>query len=129
MKTIKSVEKGRNFENRVADLFSLLGYNVKTDLLIAGRQVDLFIEDRSGPLSRKYIVECKDQASPVTSAQYDSFLGRLDAAKKMEPKLRGIIVSSVGFVKEVKAQGSYNDTELITISDLEKSIIDFSSYV
>lgn len=124
------MEKGRSFENKVANLFTLWGYHVKKDLLIAGRQVDLLIEYRSGPFSHKYIVECKDQASPVTSAQYDSFLGKINAAKKeIDPKLRGIIVSSVGFVKEVKAQSNYNDIELIAISELEKSIIDFSSYV
>lgn len=130
MNTISSVEKGRHFENRVANLFTLWGYNVKKNVLIAGRQGDLLIEHRNGPLSHMYLVECKDQSDPVTSAQYDSFLGKINAAKKeIDPKLRGIIVSSVGFVKEVKAQSNYNDIELIAISELEKSIIDFSGYV
>ena len=131
MNTISSVKKGRNFENRVANLFSLLGYDlIEKNLSIASRQIDLFIEDRQRPFSHKYIVECKDQATPLTSAQYDSFLGKLNAAKnEIDPKLRGIIVTTVGFVKEVKAQSNYNDIELITIYELEKSIIDFSGYV
>jgi len=130
LKTNSAVEKGKRFEDRVANLFSLLGYEVKKDLLIAGRQIDLFIVDRSGPLSREYIVECKNQAIPVTVAQFDAFQGRITSAKyQLNPKIRGIMVSTVGFVNKVKKQSDYNDFELITISELEKSIIDFSNYI
>ncbi|HEX3126599.1 MAG TPA: HEAT repeat domain-containing protein [Thermoanaerobaculia bacterium] len=121
--------QGRAFERRVGMLFELLGYRVETNRLIAGRQVDLFLEDRSGPLSRSYIVECKDQANPVNTSQYDAFRGRLSAARhEISPKLRGIIVASVGFVKEAKAQALHEDVELLTISELESSVIDFRQY-
>ncbi len=120
---------GRAFERRVGMLFELLGYRVEPNRLIAGRQVDLFLEDRSGPLSRLYVVECKDQASPVNTAQYDAFRGRLMAARhEISPKLRGILVASVGFVKEAKAQALHEDIELLTISELESSVIDFRQY-
>jgi len=110
-------------------LFELLGYRVDTDRLIAGRQVDLFLEDRSGPLARFYIVECKDQARPVNTVQYDAFRGRLNAGRnQISPKLRGILVASVGFVKEVKEQAEYEDIELLTISELESSVIDLRQY-
>lgn len=121
--------QGRAFERRVGMLFELLGYRVEANRLIAGRQVDLYLEDRSGPLSRSYIVECKDQANPVNTSQYDAFRGRLSAARhEMSPKLRGIVVASVGFVKEAKAQALHEDVELLTISELESSVIDFRQY-
>lgn len=120
---------GRAFERRVGMLFELLGYHVEPNRLIAGRQVDHFLEDRSGPLSRLYIVECKDQAHPVNTAQYDAFRGRLTTARhEISPKLRGILVASVGFVKEAKAQARHEDIELLTISELESSVIDFRQY-
>jgi hypothetical protein len=122
--------QGRAFERRVGMLFELLGYRVDPDRLVAGRQVDLFLEDRSGPLTRLYIVECKDQANPVNTSQYDAFRGRLYAGRNdLSPKLRGILVASVGFVKEVKAQALHEDIELLTISELESSVIDFRQYV
>jgi len=122
--------QGRAFERRVGMLFELLGYRVDPDRLVAGRQVDLFLEDRSGPLTRLYIVECKDQANPVNTSQYDAFRGRLYAGRnELSPKLRGILVASVGFVKEVKAQAQHEDIELLTISELESSVIDFRQYV
>ncbi len=120
---------GKAFERRVGMLFELLGYHVEPNRLIAGRQVDHFLEDRSGPLSRLYIVECKDQANPVNTAQYDTFRGRLTTARhEISPKLRGILVASVGFVKEAKAQARHEDIELLTISELESSVIDFRQY-
>lgn len=121
--------QGRAFERRVGMLFELLGYRVEVNRLIAGRQVDLYLEDRSGPLSRCYIVECKDQARPVNTDQYDAFRGRLSAGRNaVSPKLRGILVASVGFVKEAKAQALHEDIELLTISELESSVIDFRQY-
>lgn len=130
MSDITANAKGKSFERRVGNLFALLGYSVQKDVLIGGRQVDLLIEDRSGPLSRIYIVECKDQAAPVTTLQYDSFRGRLVAAKSdLTPKVRGIIISSVGFVKEIKAQSQRDEIELVTISELETSVIDFRLYI
>nr|VFJ70407.1 MAG: HEAT repeat-containing protein [Candidatus Kentron sp. FW] len=130
MTDIRNTEKGSSFERRVARLFSLLGFVVDRDALVAGRQNDLIIEDRNGPLRHRYLVECKDQGRPVSTSQYDSFLGRLRAGKAaLDPKLRGIIVSTLGFVKEAKAQSNYDDVELVTISELETSLIDFSRYV
>jgi len=123
-------EKGRIFESRIANLFGLLGFSVNTDVLIAGRQVDLLLEDRQATLTRTYIVECKNQATPVSASQYDAFRGRLHAAKhSINPRIRGIIVSSVGFTREVKAQSEFDDVELLTITDLETSLIDFRGYV
>ena len=79
---------------------------------------------------RRYIVECKDQASPVSTAQLDAFRGRLTSSRhELDPRLRGIVVSSVGFVAEAKAQARYEDIELITISELESSLVDFRPYV
>lgn len=130
METTSNATKGSNFEEKVAQLFSLYGYIVKRNILIGGRQVDLYIEDRSTPFTRCYIVECKDQANPVNTSQYDSFLGRvLSAKREISPKVRGIFVASTGFVKEAKAQSQNDDIELITISELETSLIDFSQYI
>jgi HEAT repeat protein/energy-coupling factor transporter ATP-binding protein EcfA2 len=130
MSNTSNSAQGKGFERQVASLFRLLGFSVEIDVLIGGRQVDLRIDSRSGPLSRTYIVECKNQSNPVTTAQYDSFRGRLMAAKSaISPKVRGIIVASVGFVKEIKAQSAHDDIELFTISELETSLIDFRPYV
>ncbi|HYR11561.1 MAG TPA: restriction endonuclease, partial [Longimicrobium sp.] len=123
--------KGKIFERRVGSLFALLGFSVEIDVLVGGRQVDLLLEDRRGPLSQIYIVECKDQAVPVNTAQYDAFRGRLQAARReINAKIRGVLVSSVGFVKEARAQNEHDEgIELLSISDLETRVIDFRQYV
>jgi hypothetical protein len=127
---MSTTAQGKAFEQRVAHLFSLLGYSVRQDELLAGRQVDLVLADQRGPILRQYIVECKDQSTPVTTAQYDSFRGRLSAAKQvLGVKLQGIIVSSVGFVKEAKAQSQHDQIDLITVSELQRSLIDFQAHI
>jgi len=94
MRTPESDQTGKSFEKRVAYWFSLLGYKVDLDISVAGRQIDIYAEDRSGPITRKYIVECKDQATPVTTAQYDAFRGRLNTARQvLDPKLRACLES------------------------------------
>ena len=123
-------EQGRTFERRVGNLFALLGYQVYYDRLVGGRQVDLIIEERSGPLSRAYIVECKNQVKPVSTAQYDAFHGRLAAAKReLGAKTQGIMVASVAFVKEATAQSAHEEIQLVTFSELEKTLIDFRQYI
>lgn len=127
---LSAKHQGDVFERRVGHLFGLLGYRVEHDVLVAGRQVDLLLEDRSGPLVRQYVVECKDRARPVSTADYDAFCGRVRAAQReLSPKVRGILVSSTGFVKEARAQSQHDDLELITVAELETSVIDFRSYV
>lgn len=127
---MNTVEQGRTFERRVGHLFSLLGYKVDYDALVSGRQVDLVIEDDGDVLARHYIVECKDQAAPVNAQQYDAFRGRLVGARReLSPRIRGLIVASVGFTKEIKAQSRNEDIEMLTISELERKVIDFRGYV
>ncbi|HET8775790.1 MAG TPA: HEAT repeat domain-containing protein [Thermoanaerobaculia bacterium] len=125
-----ATEQGKKFERRVGHLLALLGFRVEHDVLISGRQVDLLIEDGATLLPRQYIVECKDQAAPVSSQQYDAFRGRLMIAQReLSPRVRGIIVASVGFVKEVWAQSRNDVIDLLTVSQLEQNLIDFRQYI
>jgi len=92
--------------------------------------VDIVLGEKTGPVARTYIVECKDQERPVSTAQYDAFRGRLTAAKaELGAKTQGIIVASTAFVKEAVAQSGYEEIQLITLAELEKTIIDFRQYV
>jgi NACHT domain/Restriction endonuclease len=125
-----ATEQGKRFEKRVGHLLSLLGFRVQADVLISGRQVDLLIEDDAALLPRQYVVECKDQAAPVSCQQYDAFRGRLVVAQReLSPKIRGIMVASVGFVKEARAQSRNDDIDLLTVSELEQNLIDFRQYI
>jgi|GEM_PF-3128173 len=125
-----TVKKGSIFERRVANLFELLGYGVKVNELIAGRQIDVVIKERKAILSNEYAVECKDLSSAFGVSDFDSFHSKLSAIKASKtPKFGGIIVTTVGFTKEVKSQADSLGIELLTISDLEKSILDFTYYI
>lgn len=122
--------KGRVFERRVGRLFELQGCIIQHDVEIAGRQIDLIVEERRGIFQTKYLVECKDQDKPVTTAQYDAFKSKLaSAANAINPRVRGIMVASTEFVKEARAQSEHDDIRLITIAELERQLLDFTAYV
>src|SRR5262249_25483115 len=56
-----SYKKGKRFEDEVAALYRLLGFEAKQDVQISGFQIDLLIEQEVGGLPVAAIVECKDK--------------------------------------------------------------------
>ena len=52
--------KGKRFEDEVATLYRLLGFDVRQDVQLSGFQIDLMIEQKQGGLLTQAIVECKD---------------------------------------------------------------------
>jgi hypothetical protein len=55
------MNSGKEFEEKVADCYRKLGYDVKPNQKNFGFQIDLIIEKREGGIIYKNIVECKDK--------------------------------------------------------------------
>ncbi len=122
--------KGTRFENHVACLLEMLGFTVERDLLVNGRQVDLVAIDSRGPVSSRYLVECKDQAHKVTTPEFDSFQGRVQGVRNNgDPRMGGLFITTTGFVKEAKAQAASLGIDLIHIAELERSLVDLAPLV
>ena len=69
-KTLKgksSVEKGKKFEDTVADIFRLLGAEVTQNIEICLKKVDILAVFRlpGSPTAHRVIVECKDEKKGV----------------------------------------------------------------
>jgi len=120
------------FAERTARLFGLLGFRPHPSsgaeaLRSAG---SLILDDASGPLSRTYVVHCHDQATPVGLEAYEALRVHLAGVRSaLTRKARGILVASVGFGADVERLSATEDLELLTISELEQSVIDFRVYV
>jgi hypothetical protein len=122
--------QGTRFENHVARLLDMLGFSVERNVLMNGRQIDLVATDGRGPISSRYIVECKDQTHNVTTAEFDSFQAKVQGGRNNgDPRLGGIFVTTTGFVKEAKAQAHSLGVDLIHIADLERSLVDLTPLV
>src|SRR6185503_16987715 len=80
-----SVEKGRSFEDQVADLYRLLGARVTQNIEIHQKKVDILATFRIPGSSREHtvIVECKnEQRSVAANQRIMAFKGLLDVARK-----------------------------------------------
>ena len=59
-KGAESVEKGKSFEEKTAEVFKLMGFEVELNRRIAGNEIDILIKKKSfGKHYDYYICECK----------------------------------------------------------------------
>src|ERR1051326_588714 len=81
----KSAEKGKNFEDQVADLYRLLGAQVVQNISIHQKRVDILATFRIPGSSRTHrvIVECKDEGREVAANQrVMAFNGLLEVTRQ-----------------------------------------------
>jgi NACHT domain/Calcineurin-like phosphoesterase/HEAT repeats len=115
---------------RVARLLSLRGYGVEREVTIAGRTVALVANDTASLRPTTYVVGCYDAENPLGIDEYSAFIHRLsDARRALTGKVDGLIIATVGFTAEVEMLGRQDGLALQRLSDLERSIIDFTPYV
>lgn len=96
----RSFAKGKRFEDEVAALYRLLGWDVKQDIELSGMQIDLAIEKRDGGLLHQAIVECKDKR--ITAEERNQILAQQNLVQKRLPRHRWIAVSSQGFAADTR---------------------------
>ncbi|HEY6249629.1 MAG TPA: NACHT domain-containing protein, partial [Candidatus Angelobacter sp.] len=119
-------EKGYAFEDRVAEAYRLLGYQVEHGRLFYGRQVDIFLELNLGDLRVRRAVECK--AGDVTVDDLDRFLLKLNLVQKDYADAQGTIVAGLGFTDSVTAHASAKGIKLTSFRDLSAQILDGPAY-
>ena len=61
----QNVREGREFEERVASLFELLGFSATVGYQLDDLQFDIRMEVKTGPLRSYVLVECKKWERPV----------------------------------------------------------------
>ncbi|MBI4664520.1 MAG: NACHT domain-containing protein [Verrucomicrobia bacterium] len=114
------------FENEVATLYRLLGFEVKQNTKLCGIQIDLMIEKREGGLHCQAIVECKD--NQVTAADRDQILAQQNLAQHRLPKFRWIAVSSIGFAADTRVALEGAGIDCATYSDLLRELVPLDNY-
>jgi WD40 repeat protein/MinD-like ATPase involved in chromosome partitioning or flagellar assembly len=124
----RRMQRGRQFEEDVAELLRLLGYQVKVNVLREGSQVDIKAVFRQGPLlDTHFVVECKDhrQSTPVDDVR--SLHSRVAASAKRGAL--GLLVSRAGFTAEARAHAeALGVIRLATYDELVASLVDLRDY-
>lgn len=128
---MSTVLKGKNFENQVAELYRLMGYEVKQNVGILGHQIDIILTYiMPGGIKAKTAVECKyvETGNLSKNAVMDNINALTDLKKNYEVQ-NLIIVTTNSFAKDIWDTAKANNIQLLTISELQAEVINFESYI
>jgi NACHT domain-containing protein/pentapeptide repeat protein len=124
-----SVEKGRKFEDDVANLYRLLGADVIKGIEISQKKVDLLVTF-SYPVRHRLIVECKDERRVVAANQrVMQFQGLLDIARKTGEADSAEIITRVPWGDTAKGFAHRAGISLLTYTEKLAKLIDFTPYL
>jgi len=123
------VEQGARFEEQVALLLRLLGFQVEPEQLIDSNKVDLVARIKAGFEQVCYLVECKDEAAPVAKSTLEKLKSWLDQPAARQMQARGMVVSRKGFSPQALRYAADHNLRAVTPDDLERQLIDFSPYL
>lgn len=127
-----SVEKGRKFEDQVADLYRLLGAQVIQGIEICNKKVDIFATFKvpGSNTEHRVIVECKDENKAIDANQrVMQFHGLLDAARKADEADSAEIVTRVPWSEMAKGFAQRTGVNLLTYAEKISQLIDFTPYL
>ena len=127
-----SVEKGRSFEDQVADLYRLLGARVTQNIEIHQKKVDILATFRIPGSSREHsvIVECKDEQRSVAANQrIMAFKGLLDLARSTGVADSAEIVTRVPWSDQAKGFAKTSGVEFFTYTEKISQLIDLTPYM
>lgn len=127
-----AVDKGRKFEDQVADLYKLLGAKVEQNIEILHKKVDIFATFRIPGSSREHrvIVECKDEVRSVAANQrVMAFKGLLDHAKATNVADSAEIVTRRAWGDAAKGFAKSSGIELFTYIEKISQLIDLTGYL
>lgn len=121
-----SYATGHSFEERVADAYRLLGYQIELRRGFGGREVDLFLTGHFGDLTVYRAVECK--SGPVIVDHLDSFIAKLALVRLEYPTASGTLISGVSFTTAVAEHAAAVGIKLTLFRDLSAQLIDGERY-
>jgi Tol biopolymer transport system component len=118
-------EKAKTFEDRVAELFSLLGYHTTVDYKRDDMQFDVRLELSFGVIPIHALVECKDLDRPVTQQQVREFASKVEYAIRVDQlPYQAILVARSGFANNAHEVAKNLRVQLTTYEQLLRSLVD-----
>jgi Hypothetical protein (DUF2513)/Restriction endonuclease len=115
-------QRGYQFEREVAAIYRALGARVEQDVVLAGNQIDIFVEEETSSGTKlRTAVECKAYSRPVGVDVVNQFASLIALLKQRGIVDRGALVTSQGFTNQARAAGK-DLLEMLEISDLQQRV-------
>ncbi len=119
-------QRAKRFEEKVAELFQLLGYRAEVDYKVLDMQFDVKLE-LQGAVTTHVLVECKKTRRPVGQREVRDFGSKVEAASTRDKRrYQAIMVSENGFVNNARAMADELFVELKSYRELQRSLVDLS---
>jgi len=129
--TMTAVDKGTEFENQVAEIYRLMGYETKQNVGIMGHQIDIILlyTMPDGTVTRT-AVECKyiEKGNLRKNDVMSNINNLVDIARNNEVE-NLIVVTTNGFAKDVWDTAKNNNIQLLTVGQLLSQTVNFDSYI
>jgi RNA polymerase sigma factor (sigma-70 family) len=127
----KRPSTGRAFEEQVFKVLRSLGYKVERNLNVNGCQIDVYGEYRTGIITLRLMVECKDYGTGKTVGidEMNKFAGVLAVARNIGVVDKGLFVTTHGYTAAAKLNARSAGIELTTYRELSTQLIDFGDYL
>ena len=124
------------FEDQVCSLYRLLGFQVTSNINVAGQQVDLLCEKWVPGVGRLVLcVECKharpeNDANSVSNEAIQSFASMFRSSRDTQGWSAGIVVSNRPFSQSARAAAAqHHDIHLKTLDDLYEELLQLKAYL
>ncbi len=120
-------EKGETFEQRIAYLLRLLGYQTQSETLVDSNRIDIIAQKKLGIAQECYFIECKD--TTAVKDHIDKLHGWLnDPEAKNQYKASGMVVAR-DFAPAARKSAQDKGILCFTPEDLEARLFDFAPYL
>ncbi|MCP4663534.1 MAG: restriction endonuclease, partial [bacterium] len=118
----ENVRTGLEFEEQVADLFRLLGYQATVGYRCYNLDFDVRLE-KSDPIDTCALVECKKWDKPVGQRDVLDFINKVGHARRHQP-YQAVMVSRSGFTKGMHEIAKPESVQLLTLRELMLKLVD-----
>lgn len=128
---MSTVSKGKEFENQIAELYRLMGYEVKQNVGILGHQIDIILTyTMPGGIKTITAVECKyiEEGNLKKNDVMDNINSLSDLKRNGEVQ-NLIIVTTNGFAKDIWDTAKANKIQLLTFRELQHQILKLDLYL
>jgi WD40 repeat protein len=122
----EAYKRGKAFEQEVATLYKLLGFEVGDSQKIDEIQIDLTIHQKR-VISVDAAVECKDLR--VTAKERDQIIAASAAVRQKHPAWRMVVVSSRGFSEDSRTALLAQGIDCKTYPELLSELVPLEQYV
>ena len=120
----------REFRRNVEELFLAMGYTVSEWPDAPGQEpLVLKAELRNGPLAIRVLIGCVESSGSIGGDQHRNPAFAVSAALVSRAADRGLIVTGDDGSAEFRALAASLGLQILSLADLERSLLDFSTYL